>query len=133
MGQVALIAEALAACAATGVDLRKYYEVVSAGGANSGIFQMIVPKLLDEGDTSGLRFSLPNGEKDLRYYQRMTEAASLAGGLGQAVHGAFAKGLELGLNKGYVGALIEAQALLNGIEIVPGGAAHGKGRRAAAT
>ncbi len=44
MGQAALIAEALCACAATGVDLHEFYDVVSAGGANSGIFQLLMPK-----------------------------------------------------------------------------------------
>jgi len=118
MGQVALIAEALCACAATGVDLRRYYEVISAGGANSGIFQMIVARALDAGDLSGLRFSLANAEKDLRYYTAMTAAAALSDGLGTAVHGALAKGLELGLAEGYVGHLIRAQETLNDLTII---------------
>ena len=44
MGYAALISEALCACAATEVDLKRFAEVVSAGGANSGIFQLIAPK-----------------------------------------------------------------------------------------
>ncbi len=118
MGQAALIAEALCACAATGVDLRRYYEVVSAGGANSGIFQLIVPKAMDEGDFSGLKFSLANAEKDLRYYTRMTGEAALSNGLGRVVHAALAKGLELGLAEGFVGHLIRAQEQLNGLTII---------------
>jgi 3-hydroxyisobutyrate dehydrogenase-like beta-hydroxyacid dehydrogenase len=118
MGQAALIAEALCACAATGVDLHEFYDVVSAGGANSGIFQLLMPKALEEGDLSGLKFSLPNAEKDLRYYTRMTGEAELSGGLGKAVHAALAKGLELGLAEGYVGHLIRAQEKLNGVEII---------------
>ncbi len=118
MGQAALIAEALCACAATGVDLRKYYEVVSAGGANSGIFQLIVPKAIDEGDFSGLKFSLANAEKDLRYYTRMTGTVPLAGSLGKTVHDSLLQGLALGFTEGLVGSLIEAQAKLNGVEII---------------
>jgi 3-hydroxyisobutyrate dehydrogenase-like beta-hydroxyacid dehydrogenase len=118
MGQAALIAEALCACAATGVDLHRYYEVVSAGGANSGIFQLIVPKAMDEGDFSGLKFSLLNAEKDLRYYTRMTGEKALSDGLGRAVHAALAKGLELGLAEGFVGHLIRAQEQLNGLTII---------------
>jgi len=118
MGQAALIAEALCACAATGVDLHEFYDVVSAGGANSGIFQLLMPKALEEGDLSGLKFSLPNAEKDLRYYTRMTGEAELSGDLGKAVHAALAKGLELGLAEGYVGHLIRAQEKLNGVEII---------------
>src|SRR3546814_5511545 len=41
MGQAALIAEAFVACDAVGVAAGSLFEVVSAGGANSGIFQMI--------------------------------------------------------------------------------------------
>ncbi len=118
MGQAALIAEALCACAATGVGLDKYAEVVSAGGANSGIFQLLVPKFLAEGDVSGLQFSLANAEKDLRYYTTMTDEAALSDGLGREVHAALAKGLELGFAEGFVGHLIRAQEHLNGLAII---------------
>ena len=118
MGHGALIAEALCACAATGVDIQKFYEVVTAGGANSGIFQLIVPKAM-EGDYSGLKFSLSNAAKDLGYYTTMTENASLTGPLGGAVQHAFMQGLNLGFKEGYVGSLIEAQAKLNGVKIFP--------------
>ena len=131
MGQAALIAEALCACAATGVDLRRYYEVVSAGGANSGIFQLIVPKAMDEGDFSGLKFSLANAEKDLRYYTRMTDQASLSNRLGQAVHGALAQGLELGPSDGYVGHLIRAQEKLNHLTIIETESSTGNGGESA--
>jgi 3-hydroxyisobutyrate dehydrogenase-like beta-hydroxyacid dehydrogenase len=116
MGHAALIGEALCACVATGVDPRKYYEVVTAGGANSGIFQLIVPKALDEGDYSGLKFSLANAAKDLRYYTRMTESVPLTGNLGNAVHHALVQGLNLGFDDGFVGDLIRAQAKLNRID-----------------
>ena len=113
MGHAALIAEALCACASTGLDISKYYEVVSAGGANSGIFQLIVPKALNEGDYSGLKFSLANAAKDLRYYTRMTADTGLTGNLGNAVHHALVQGLKIGFSEGYVGDLIRAQARLN--------------------
>lgn len=117
MGHAALIGEALCACAATGVDLRKYYEVVTAGGANSGIFQLIVTKMLEEQDYSGLKFSLANAAKDLRYYTRMTESVPLTGNLGNAVHHALVQGLKLGFDDGFVGDLIRAQAKLNQVDI----------------
>ena len=118
MGQAALIAEALCACAATDVGLDEFAEVVSAGGANSGIFQLLVPKLLAEGAFTGLQFSLANAEKDLRYYTQMTGAVPLAGSLGKSVHDTLQQGLALGFNEGLVGSLIEAQAKLNGVDIV---------------
>ena len=118
MGQAGLIAEALCACAATDVGLDEFAEVVSAGGANSGIFQLLVPKLLAEGAYTGLQFSLANAEKDLRYYTQMTGAVPLAGSLGKSVLDTLQQGLALGFNEGLVGSLIEAQAKLNGVDIV---------------
>jgi 3-hydroxyisobutyrate dehydrogenase-like beta-hydroxyacid dehydrogenase len=118
MGQAGLIAEALCACAATDVGLDEFAEVVSAGGANSGIFQLLVPKLLAEGAFTGLQFSLANAEKDLRYYTQMTGAVPLAGSLGKSVHDTLQQGLALGFNEGLVGSLIEAQGKLNGVDIV---------------
>ncbi len=118
MGHAALIAEALAACAATGVEIEKYYDVVTAGGANSGIFQLIVLPVLKEGDYSGLKFSLANAAKDLGYYSRMAETASLTNKLGKAVHNALVEGMESGFADGYVGDLIRTQSKLNNLQIL---------------
>ena len=116
MGQAAMIAEALAACAATGLDIGRFAEVVSAGGANSGIFQLIVPKAI-EGDLTGLQFSLANAEKDLRYYTHLTEQAPLVSTLGASVHAALVQGLKLEPD-GLVGSLIAAQAQFNRVSIL---------------
>ena len=118
MGYAALISEALCACAATGVDLKRFSDVVSAGGANSGIFQLIVPKALESGDCSGLNFSLANAEKDLRYYNRMADTVPLSGPLGRAVQHALIQGLNLGYANGLVGDLVRVQERLNGIGIL---------------
>ena len=120
MGYAALISEALCACAATGVDLERFSDVVSAGGANSGIFQLIVPKAISSGDCSGLAFSLANAEKDLRYYNRMADTVPLAGILGRTVQHALIQGLNLGYADGLVGDLLRVQERLNGIGILDG-------------
>ncbi len=117
MSQAAMTAEAFCACAATGVDPRKFYEVLSAGGVNSPVFQMIASNAL-EGDYSGLKFSMANGEKDLRYYNRMAEAAGLTNALGRNLHHSFVQALKLGFEESYVGSLIEAQAKLNNVKII---------------
>jgi 3-hydroxyisobutyrate dehydrogenase-like beta-hydroxyacid dehydrogenase len=117
MGQAALIAEALCAAAAAGVDIRKYFEVISAGGGNSGIFQMLVGRFLESGDYDGLRFGLKNAEKDLRYFVQMTRDAGLTGALGQRVHLSLLEGVKLGFGEDFVGGLIGAQAKLNGVDI----------------
>ncbi len=60
MGTVALIAETLCAAAASGLDMKKFYDTISAGGANSGIFQRIVTRAMETGDYDGLMFTVAN-------------------------------------------------------------------------
>ncbi len=121
MGYAALISEALCACAATDVDMKRFSAVVSAGGANSGIYQLIVPKALENRDCSGLNFTLANAEKDLRYYNRMADTVPLTGILGRAVQHALIQGLNLGYQDGLVGDLLHAQEKINGIAILNSG------------
>ena len=67
IGTAAIISEAAATAAKVGVDMRKFYEVISAGGANSKMFQMMMPWVL-EGDDSHLKGPLRIAGKDLRFY-----------------------------------------------------------------
>lgn len=117
MGQATLIAEALCACEATGVDLQRFREVISAGGGNSGIFQMIVPGILDDGDFEGMKFSIANATKDLRYLNRMLADAGVIAPLGNATHNAFVQAGKAGFANGLVGHLVKAQSELNKVEI----------------
>src|ERR1700730_18282057 len=78
-------AEACAACAKSGVSIRKLHEVISAGAVNSGIFQMMVGRML-EGDLAGLKFTLVNAMKDLRYYTHFAESLPVPAIVGEAVH-----------------------------------------------
>ncbi len=116
MGHAALIAEVLVAGAKAGVDLENFFKVVSVGGANSGIFQMIVPKAL-AGDYGGLQFGLSLAQKDLRYYTHMTETLNLPGFLGEAVHQSFVQAAAMGFGSKLVGSLIEAQEKITGVRI----------------
>jgi 3-hydroxyisobutyrate dehydrogenase-like beta-hydroxyacid dehydrogenase len=117
MGHAALIAEALCACAATGVDLARFAKVVGAGGANSGIFQLIVPKILESGDFSGLKFSLANASKDLRYYNRMVADVPLFAHMGPAVLNALVTAMKNGFPEGLVGDMVQAHFKLNGVDL----------------
>src|SRR5204863_765786 len=67
-------AEACAAAAKSGLSIRKLHEVISAGAVNSGLFQLLVGKMLESGDLTGLKFTLSNAAKDLRYYTHFTES-----------------------------------------------------------
>jgi 3-hydroxyisobutyrate dehydrogenase-like beta-hydroxyacid dehydrogenase len=117
MGHAAVTCEALAACARTGIDLEVFYQLVSAGGANSAMFQMLVPKAL-KGDLTGLQFTLANAKKDIGYYQSMLANAPLAGSMGAALHQALVQANALGLGDKFVPSLIEAHEKLNGMQIV---------------
>jgi 3-hydroxyisobutyrate dehydrogenase-like beta-hydroxyacid dehydrogenase len=117
MGNAALIAEALCACVATGVDVEGFARVVSVGAANSGVFQLIVPKLLENGDSTGLKFSVANAAKDLRYYNRMIADVPLAALMGPAVHTALVQAMNAGYADGLVGDVVRAQLQLNGLSL----------------
>ena len=60
-GIAALVAEAVTTATKAGVDLETMFEVVSAGGANSSVFQRFMPWVL--GRESGMMFKLKNGQK----------------------------------------------------------------------
>ena len=84
IGNSAIIAEAVATAAKLGVDLRTFYNVVTSGGANSAMFQMVMPWVLD-GDDSHLKGPIRIAGKDMRFYCRMAEAASAPAFIAQAV------------------------------------------------
>ena len=117
MGSAALVCESLAACARTGLDLGMFYKLVSAGGANSNMFQMLVPKAL-QGDLTGLLFTLANAQKDIGYYQQFTAAANLPGAMGAALMQTLVQANALGLGERYVPSLIEAHEKVNSMQIV---------------
>jgi 3-hydroxyisobutyrate dehydrogenase-like beta-hydroxyacid dehydrogenase len=115
-------AEALAAAAKSGLSIRKLHEVISAGAVNSGIFQMLVGKMLENnGDLTGLKFTLVNAMKDLRYYTHFAESLPVSAIVGEAVHQSLVNANLMGFGDKYVASLIEAQEKLNNVKIVPRG------------
>jgi 3-hydroxyisobutyrate dehydrogenase-like beta-hydroxyacid dehydrogenase len=112
-------AEACAAAAKAGLSLKRLHEVISAGAVNSGLFQLLVGRMLESGDLTGLKFSLSNAAKDLRYYTHMTESMMLPSIVGEAVHQSLVTANVLGFGEKYVPSLIEAQEKLTGVSIVP--------------
>lgn len=74
IGTCAVLSEAVATAAKLGVDLPTLFKVVSAGGANSAMFQMVMPWVL-EGDDSRLKGPFRIAAKDLRFYLRLAESA----------------------------------------------------------
>lgn len=112
-------AEAFAVAAKAGIDLVKAYEVISAGGVNSGVFQMMTAKPLKEGDLSSFKFGLANAHKDLGYYSRMAAALPLASPIGAAVHQSLVRACAMGYGDKLVTSLLEVQEQLGKVQIIP--------------
>ena len=120
IGQMALIAEALTACAKLGVDPKKYFALVSSGAANSGIFQMLAGKAV-EGDFSGMKFGLANALKDVRYYNQMAMEFGVAGAMASATLQTLTQAVNLGFGgpEHLVASLVPAVAKLNNTTFPP--------------
>ena len=117
MTQAAAIAEAAAVAAKSGLSLDKLFEVVSAGGVNSGIFQMMFGQML-KGNLAGLKFAIANGQKDLRYYTHLAEASAVPSFIGEAAHQSFVQAANLGHGDKFIASLFEAQEQTAKVSIV---------------
>ena len=117
MTMAASIAEAAAVAAKNGLPLAKLYDVVTAGGVNSGIFQMMFGQML-LGNLAGLRFAIANGQKDLRYYTHLAEASAVPSFLGEAAHKSFVQAANLGHGDKFIASLFEAQEQTAKVRIV---------------
>jgi 3-hydroxyisobutyrate dehydrogenase-like beta-hydroxyacid dehydrogenase len=113
------IAEAFAVAAKSELDLNKLYDVVTAGGVNCGIFQMMATKTLKEGDVTGFKFGISNAQKDLRYYTHLAEMLPVASIMGEAAHQSLVQAVNMGYGDKLIASLFEAQEKLNNVKIVP--------------
>jgi 3-hydroxyisobutyrate dehydrogenase-like beta-hydroxyacid dehydrogenase len=118
MTTAAAIAEAVATASKAGLALPKMFEVIGAGGVNSGIFQLTLGRML-QGDLAGLQFTIGNARKDLRYYTHLTEMLPTSSFIAEAAHQSFVQAANLGLADRYIASMFEAQETLNGVHIVP--------------
>ena len=118
MTQAAAIAEAMATAAKAGLSLQKVFDVISAGGVNSGIFQMMVGKAL-QGDLTGLKFAIGNAQKDLRYYTHLTEMLPTSSFIAEAAHQSFVQAANLGYGERFIASLLEVQEQLSNVKFVP--------------
>lgn len=116
IGTCAVIAEAVATAAKLGVDLKKLNEVVSAGGANSAMFQMVMPWVL-EGDDSRLKGPLRIAHKDLRFFCRLAESVGMASIIAQACSQTYALANAQGHTERFMPTLPGIIAELNGAKI----------------
>ncbi|HUG25298.1 NAD(P)-dependent oxidoreductase [Piscinibacter sp.] len=114
----ASIAEAVAVAAKAGIDVRKVFDLVSAGAVNSGIFQMMVGKML-QGELDGMKFAIANGRKDLRYFTHLAEMLPVGSFMAEAAHQTFIQACNLELGERFVPSLFEMHEKLNNVRIVP--------------
>ncbi|MGJ7510072.1 NAD(P)-dependent oxidoreductase [Variovorax sp. GT1P44] len=113
------IAEAFAVAAKSGLDLKRLYDVVSVGGVNCGIFQMMTSKTLTEGTVDGFKFGIANAQKDLRYYTHLAETLPVSSFMGEAAHQSLIQAVNLGFGDKLIASLFEAQEKANDVKIIP--------------
>jgi len=118
MTMAAAIAEAMATSAKAGLSLQKVFDVISAGGVNSGIFQMMVGRML-QGDLTGLKFAIGNAQKDLRYYTHLSETLPTSSFIAEAAHQSFVQAANLGYGERFIASLLEVQEQVSNVKIVP--------------
>jgi len=116
IGTCAIIAEAVATATKLGVDMRKLNDVVSAGGANSKMFQMVMPWVLD-GDASNLKGPLRIAGKDMRFYTKLAESAPATAFIAQAVNQVYQLANIQGHGERFMPVLPGILAELNGCKI----------------
>lgn len=110
-----IVAEAATTARASGVDLGKLREVVSAGAVNSGMFQKIMAYAVD-GDPSGLQFAMVNARKDVGYYANLAAASGLPSPFGSAALQLYTLACSTGHGDDHVPLLVDVLAELGGLE-----------------
>jgi 3-hydroxyisobutyrate dehydrogenase-like beta-hydroxyacid dehydrogenase len=116
LGTAAVVCEALCAAAKAEVDLAALIEVVSAGGANSLMFQRLSQKVLKDDDSS-FQFAIGNAQKDLRYYTGMTEMLPSTSFIAEAVHQTMIIAANAGLKDAFVPRLLDVLGEINGVTV----------------
>ena len=105
-GYTALIAEGLSLCFKAGVDAEALYQVMSAGGADSGVLRKMVPPLL-QGDLTGHKFSLKNACKDVGYFKEFADGFGFDSYLAEALLRTYQSAVEAGLGEKMMASLVE--------------------------
>lgn len=116
VGTCAVIAEALATASKLGVDMDALCDVLSAGGANGRMWQMMMP-WVRAGDDSHLKGPLRIAAKDMRTYARMAEGAGVAAFIAQAISQTYRLALNEGHGEKFMPVLPGILADLNGAPI----------------
>jgi 3-hydroxyisobutyrate dehydrogenase-like beta-hydroxyacid dehydrogenase len=106
LGYAAVTAEALATAKKSGVDLNALRQIVTAGGANSVMFQRLAAYQID-GDNTQLQFAIANAQKDVRYFLQMAETLPMTAFVASAIHQLYGMANGAGLGQNYVPEVID--------------------------
>lgn len=106
MGYVALITEGLSMCYRAGVNAENLYEVMAAGGADSGVLRKMVPPLL-RGDLTGHKFSIGNAHKDVSYFKDFVEEYEFDSALVEPLQSVYQAAVDAGLGEKLMASLME--------------------------
>jgi len=106
LGYAAVTAEALATAKKAGVDLNALRQIVTAGGANSVMFQRLAAYQID-GDNTQLQFAIANAQKDVRYFLQMAEALPMTAFVSSAIHQTYTMAGGAGFGQNYVPEIID--------------------------
>lgn len=115
LGTAAVVAEAVAASAKGGVDLQALYDIITAGGANSVMFERLMKVPLDD-DDSALQFVIKNALKDLGYYSTMAQSQSSTSFIAESVHQSFLLADNMGYGDKFVPRMVDMMAEINGVK-----------------
>ncbi len=125
MSYVSIYAEAFTAAKKTGVPLKKFHEVISAGGLNSGMFQNVCNWVIG-GDPKAHEFTIANCDKDVRYYNQLADAEGLTTVVASAVKQRYTMAVAMGRGADNMPMLADAVANFDGVTIQPESARSGK-------
>jgi len=106
MGYAALIAEGMSLCFKAGVDGAALYEIMSAGGADSGVLRKMVPPLL-KGDLTGHQFTLKNACKDVGYFKEFAAGFDFDSYLVESLLSTYKSAVDAGLGDKMMASLVE--------------------------
>ena len=107
LGHAIIAAEAAVIAREYEVDLQKLFEVITSGGANSAMFEMCMPWLL-EGDDSRAMFTVNNAFKDLTYLSQMVAGQKKHFTMLEAVRQSFSGAKEHGFGENFLPRLADA-------------------------
>ncbi len=105
-GYTALISEGMSLCFQAGVDAKVLYEVMSSGGADSGVLRKMVPPLL-EGDLTGHKFSIANACKDVGYFKGFADSLEFKSYLVDSLLSTYQTAVDAGLGDKLMASLVE--------------------------